>query len=359
RRDARGRRHIFYDSHAPAEGGPVDLQQIKQHPLATEDWVEVGGQRWEIVSAPAEGFELAWRRARAPWVALGLGTTVSLLLMVLTAMYLRDYARTRAFADERAATAAELEQTNAQLQETNEEMEKFVSAVSHDLKNPLVGIQWLSRSARRAADQRDVQAMHRAVDGLDQAAQTMRRIIDDLLSHSRAGYAAFNEEQVDVDALVREILANHASEMERRGMHAQVDTSLPTIRGDRARLTAMFDNLIANAWKYGVPADSSRRPEVHIGCETTPTSNLQPPTIRFYVRDNGPGVPVADRESIFRRFYTNRPHEPLVPTGSRHSGLGLAIVRTILHGHSAPAEVRDRDDGRGGALFEIRLPCAD
>jgi two-component system sensor histidine kinase ChvG len=73
------------------------------------------------------------------------------------------------------------------------------------------------------------------------------------------------------------------------------------------------------------------------------------------ISDEGPGIPKQEREAIFRRFHSERPDSE---DFGKHSGLGLAIARTIVEGHHGRISVRDRVDGKRGACFEIALPCA-
>ena len=73
------------------------------------------------------------------------------------------------------------------------------------------------------------------------------------------------------------------------------------------------------------------------------------------VEDEGPGVPPEERETVFRRFHSVRPeHEQF----GKHSGLGLAIARSIVEGHQGRVSVGDRDDTHSGACFIVRLPMA-
>ena len=73
------------------------------------------------------------------------------------------------------------------------------------------------------------------------------------------------------------------------------------------------------------------------------------------VEDEGPGVPEAERETIFRRFHSVRPNGEQF---GKHSGLGLAIARSILEGHQGAISISDRDDSLHGARFEVHLPAA-
>ncbi|MBA4047688.1 MAG: sensor histidine kinase, partial [Sphingomonas sp.] len=71
------------------------------------------------------------------------------------------------------------------------------------------------------------------------------------------------------------------------------------------------------------------------------------------VEDEGPGVPEAAREAVFRRFHSDRPDGEAF---GRHSGLGLAIARTIVEGHQGKIAAESRDDRMSGARFVITLP---
>ena len=74
------------------------------------------------------------------------------------------------------------------------------------------------------------------------------------------------------------------------------------------------------------------------------------------IEDEGPGVPEDAREAIFRRFQSIRPENEAF---GKHSGLGLAIARTIVDGHQGRIAVESRDNGLSGARFVVRLPIAE
>jgi len=73
------------------------------------------------------------------------------------------------------------------------------------------------------------------------------------------------------------------------------------------------------------------------------------------VEDEGPGVPEESREAVFRRFQSIRPENEEF---GKHSGLGLAIARTIVEGHQGVIAVESREDRLSGARFVVRLPLA-
>ena len=106
----------------------------------------------------------------------------------------------------------------------------------------------------------------------------------------------------------------------------------------------MFENLIENAISF-----SPNGGTVAIGI--APDGG----TLVVRVEDEGPGVPEEAREAIFRRFHSDRPEGEEF---GRHSGLGLAIARTIVEAHQGSIIVESREDRIRGARFVVRMPLA-
>jgi two-component system sensor histidine kinase ChvG len=107
----------------------------------------------------------------------------------------------------------------------------------------------------------------------------------------------------------------------------------------------VFDNLIENAISFS-PEDGL------IAIAATGDDRML--TVR--VEDDGPGVPEEARDAVFRRFHTVRPASEAF---GQHSGLGLAIARTIVEGHQGSIVVESREDRVSGARFVVRLPLAE
>ncbi len=256
--------------------------------------------------------------------------------------------------DEIGLLARALSDMSQSLRDRIDATEAFAADVAHEIKNPLASLRSALESIRRIEDA-DLRAQLLAVAEDD--VQRMDRMISDISDASRVDseLSRARFEPIDIGCMVEQIVtareARPTADQTARGVslaYARPRKGAAIVRGEDMRLARALDNLIDNAISFS--------PDGGLG-EVLATITGQEVLIR--VQDNGPGVAAADRDSIFRRFYTNRPHAPPAPTGSRHSGLGLAIVRTILEGHLGTIEVRDRDDGKAGALFEIRLPCAD
>ena len=117
------------------------------------------------------------------------------------------------------------------------------------------------------------------------------------------------------------------------------------VMGDGHRLERAIDNIIDNALSFSPPDG--------LVCVAATAVDG---TVRIRIDDEGPGIPAAQREAIFRRFHSERP--PGEAFG-QHSGLGLAIARTIIEGHQGSIIALDREDGRSGASILITLPAAD
>jgi len=116
------------------------------------------------------------------------------------------------------------------------------------------------------------------------------------------------------------------------------------VAGEGARLERVFANLIDNAISFS--------PE---GGTVTIAARRDRSMLEVWVEDEGPGVPEEAREAIFRRFHSVRPAQE---TFGQHSGLGLAIARTIVEAHQGEIGVESREDRLSGARFVVRLPLA-
>ncbi|MGH6780547.1 MAG: sensor histidine kinase, partial [Sphingomonadaceae bacterium] len=117
------------------------------------------------------------------------------------------------------------------------------------------------------------------------------------------------------------------------------------VSGDASKLVRVVENLLDNAISFSPPGGLVRIDTTRNGDEVLLT-----------VEDQGPGVPLAVRDAIFRRFHSDRPESDGF---GRHSGLGLAIAKTIIDGHNGHITVHDRSDSESGARFVVTLPVAE
>jgi len=222
-----------------------------------------------------------------------------------------------------------------QLRRQNERLDRFASVVSHDLRNPLNVILGRVDIARERPGEEHL-------DAIERSALRMERLIDDLLTLARDGEAVGETEPIDLEAAVRRAWKN--VETYEASLHLEDD--LGTLSADRARLASLLENLFRNAVEHGGEGVS-----VSVGPTDDPGSVADGGrgTSGFYVEDDGPGIPAAERERVFDSGYT---------TADDGTGLGLVIVQDIAEAHDWTLRVTEgsnggRTESSEGARFEI------
>jgi two-component system sensor histidine kinase ChvG len=296
-------------------------------------------------------------------LALGIGVLLSIFLARTIVRPLRHLARAAVKVrlgraqevtvprlpsrrDEIGMLARALSDMSIALRQRIDATEAFAADVAHEIKNPLASL----RSALDGADRIDDPALRAQLMDVAKAdVQRMDRLISDISDASRVDsqLAKAKFEEIDLGDMIEQLLQvreNRGGDGNIRIAFARPRKGVATVMGEDVRLERMLTNLIDNAVSFS-PPDTV----VEI------SATLAEDEVIIRVSDEGPGVPEQEREAIFRRFHSERP--PSENFG-KHSGLGLAIARTIVEGHHGRISVRDRVDGRPGACFEIALPCA-
>ncbi len=232
-------------------------------------------------------------------------------------------------------------------------IESFAADVAHELKNPLTSL----RSAIEMAARPDLDAERRAklmaivMDDINR----LNRLISDISDASRLDAELMRGEvkAVDLHGLLADMVGHYAVSTARKAgvdVEFRVAANPPfAAHGHDGRYGQVFRNVIDNALSFG---PSGSRIVVELSRE--PRGGPFVVTID----DEGPGIPEENLESIFERFYSERPTEHF----GQHSGLGLSICRQIMetYGGSIAATNRRAPDGKIlGARFTIRVPAAN
>jgi two-component system sensor histidine kinase ChvG len=232
-------------------------------------------------------------------------------------------------------------------------IESFAADVAHELKNPLTSL----RSAIEMAARPDLDAERRAklmaivMDDINR----LNRLISDISDASRLDAELMRGEvkTVDLHGLLADMVGHYAVSTGRKAgvdLDFRVAANPPfAAHGHDGRYGQVFRNVIDNALSFG-PSGS----RIVIELSREPRGGPFVVTID----DEGPGIPEENLESIFERFYSERPIEHF----GQHSGLGLSICRQIMetYGGSIAATNRRAPDGKIlGARFTIRVPAAN
>ena len=250
--------------------------------------------------------------------------------------------------DELGLLARALSDMSLALRARIDATEAFAADVTHELKNPLASLRSAVDGLGRVSDP-ELQRRLLAVVGDD--VRRLDRLISDISEASRldAQLSRATFEPVDVAAMLAGLLGQReereASGGGARGVRIRFDRTDPEplrVLGEGARLERVFENLLDNAVSFS--------PD---GGLVTVAARRDGAALVVTVEDEGPGVPEEAREAVFRRFQSIRPDTEAF---GQHSGLGLAIARTIAEGHQGAITVESREDRLAGARFVVRLP---
>jgi signal transduction histidine kinase len=233
----------------------------------------------------------------------------------------------------------ELDRSRQALARSNADLEQFAYVASHDLQEPLRMVASFTQLlARRYAGRLDAKAdefIQFAVEG----AKRMQRLLNDLLQYSRLSKPGEPFTEVDCAVLLREAVDNLRLIIQESGAMVTFG-ELPTVRGDRAQLAQLFQNLLTNAIKFR----GADPPRVHV------TAAQQDSAWVFSIRDNGVGIAPEHFDRIFLMF------QRLEASGGRPgSGIGLAIAKRIVERHSGRIWV-ESELGKGSTFsFSISI----
>jgi PAS domain S-box-containing protein len=239
---------------------------------------------------------------------------------------------------EHRKAAAALKTARDAAEAANSELETFSYSVAHDLRAPLRAIDGFGQAlAEDCSDQLDACGVEH-LQRIRAAAQQMGQLIDGLLGLSQVTRAEIVRADVDLTQIARQSGARLREAHPEQTVELLVDDGLVTV-GDFRLLTAVFDNLLGNAWKF---TSKCAHPRVEVGSRTEDGHPV------FFVRDNGAGFEQAYVHKLFGAF--QRLHGAAEFEGS---GIGLATVQRIVRRHGGGVWA-EGEVGRG-ATFSFTL----
>jgi signal transduction histidine kinase len=227
------------------------------------------------------------------------------------------------------------------LAEAFDSQRAFVADASHELRTPLTVIRGQLEVLASERDPSDAEV--KRVERMAQAEiARISRLVDDLLVLAQAERSDFlRAEAIDVRPFVTDLWDGLSLTAERRFELGTITDG--SLEADPDRLAQALRNLARNAIEHTAERDGLVRLDV---------TTVAPHRIRFAVLDDGPGIPVDERERVFERFHRTDSARTRAAGGA---GLGLAIVRAIAEAHRGSVHVRDSANGSGAAI-ELDLP---
>jgi two-component system sensor histidine kinase ChvG len=247
--------------------------------------------------------------------------------------------------DEIGDLSAVLADMTAALYDRIDANEHFAADVAHEIKNPLSSISSAVESMPRARDQ---ETRDKLLGILQDDVRRMDRLISDISQASRldAQLSRAPVEPVELASLLGaliEIFTETRDDMPKIRLDISPHEKF-IVMGGEGRIGQVMRNLLENAASFSPP-----------GGMITVSLKRSGRDVQVIIEDEGPGIPEENLETIFERFYTERPHGEAF---GRHSGLGLSISRQITqaYGGSLTAENRKNADGKVlGARFIVKF----
>lgn len=252
---------------------------------------------------------------------------------------LNTFANDAALAIERAQLREQALRTKL-LEEVDRLRHALMGAISHDLRTPLATIKVASSTLSDPANvlsRQDTDELHRLIEV---ESDRLTRLVTNLLDMTRIEAGVFNvyHDRTPVSELVREAISALGSVATEHRIRILVPTTLPDVNVDRLIMEQVLINLLDNANRHSPPDGV-----------ITVKGELRDQRVELSVADQGPGIPVANRETVFDRFTQ-------YDTAGR-AGLGLTIARTFVEAHGE--RIWYEEVPGGGARFVFSLPVAD
>jgi len=255
---------------------------------------------------------------------------------------------------ERVRTEEQLRDYAAKLEGSNQELQNFAFIASHDLQEPLRKIETfagrLTKKYQEALGEDGALYLDRMLD----ASGRMRVLIQDLLSYSRITTRAKPFEQVDLRAVMDDVVSDLGVRIDESGATVEV-SEMPEITGDATQRRQLMQNLVSNALKFQKP---DVPPVVEVTAKILPTTTVEDGALKamgdiveIQVKDNGIGFDTKYTDKIFAVF--QRLHGRGEYEGT---GIGLATCRKIAERHHGMIEAQGVPDE--GATFIVRLPVS-
>jgi PAS domain S-box-containing protein len=237
---------------------------------------------------------------------------------------------------------------NAELEASNHDLQQFASIASHDLQEPLRKILIFANMIRDRHSQELPAESRKYLDKIISSSQRMRSMASDILNYSELSTNAQSFDEVNLEAVVAEILDDYELLLQERSAEVIVE-ELPVVEGNRGQIKQVFQNLISNSIKFSRP---EKPPVIRIFCEPENAGAGDENELglcHIIVTDNGIGFEKEYQERIFSLFERLNNKDKY-----EGSGIGLSITKKIIERHHG--KIAAESTPGEGARFTISLP---
>lgn len=253
--------------------------------------------------------------------------------------------RHQRLAAEKAAADEALRQYAEELEQRNREMDAFAHTVAHDLRNPLTLMLGYASILQSSYASLLNDLGQECLQAITRSAEKMASIIDALLLLSKVRRDEVDVEPLPMGDIVDVALERLAPVIAESGAQVVAARDWPEALGYGPWVEEIWVNYISNALKYGGRPEEGLEPRVELGFDAHGAQ------LRFWVRDNGPGLTAEEQSQLFQEFARlDRSRAP-------GHGLGLSIVRRIVS--KLGGEVGVESDKGQGSTFSFTLPRSD
>ncbi len=229
----------------------------------------------------------------------------------------------------------------SKFREAEELKSTFISIISHELRTPVALIKGYVGTLRREDAQWDPKVVRDSLAVIEEEADRLTTLIDDLLDASRlqAGALVLNLSEVELDQLSKQVAKRFQTQTVKHTLEVDFPSDFPCITADEERITQVLNNLLSNAVKY-----SPKGGNIQI------RGRIRPDDILICVTDEGPGIAQDDIPHVFDRFY--RSSEAAQKT--KGAGLGLYLAKAVVEAHGGNIWIDNQS--RKGTSICFSLP---
>lgn len=234
-----------------------------------------------------------------------------------------------------------LAQAKRELEKTQQAKEELYAMVTHDLRSPLISMGAFAKKLLTSLQGKVSEAEHQKIQWIWSEARKLEGFVSNFLDLARlsAGTVELNHQPMDPRLVVDEEIEALLPQINDKGLHVEVAMGgVPWVEADAWAVRRLFMNLLSNAVLHGRSGGT-----IEVG------GKGENDMVRFWVKDDGPGIPAQELPHIFEKFHTDAKER-------RGSGLGLVIVHQVVTAHGGRIWVESTEGA--GATFYFTLPKA-